>query len=108
MGEPDQHAIARFYRSEAAHAPGDAFDVSYERAGKAQTAKLTLIEREPAEADDQELQGWGAVVHDITRELVRVHGGSIDVRSDESTGTTFTVVLPRRRRGEVEAEPART
>jgi signal transduction histidine kinase len=31
----------------------------------------------------------------ISRELVRGHGGSIDVRSDESAGTTFTVVLPR-------------
>jgi signal transduction histidine kinase len=31
----------------------------------------------------------------ITRELVRVHGGSIDVRSDEPEGTTFTVTLPR-------------
>ena len=36
----------------------------------------------------------------ITRELVRVHGGSIDVRSEESSGTTFTVVLPRRCRSE--------
>jgi signal transduction histidine kinase len=31
----------------------------------------------------------------ITRQLVRVHGGSIEVRSDEPTGTTFTVTLPR-------------
>ena len=31
----------------------------------------------------------------ITHELVRVHGGSIDVRSDDTQGTTFTVVLPR-------------
>ena len=31
----------------------------------------------------------------ITHELARVHGGSIDVRSDDTHGTTFTVVLPR-------------
>lgn len=31
----------------------------------------------------------------ITRELVCAHGGSIDVRSDEPSGTTFTVTLPR-------------
>ncbi len=31
----------------------------------------------------------------ITRQLVRVHGGSIEVRSDEPSGTTFTVTLPR-------------
>ncbi len=42
----------------------------------------------------------------ITRELVRAHGGSIDVRSDESEGTTFTVTLPRRR-SEVAGRPAR-
>ena len=41
----------------------------------------------------------------ITRELVRVHGGSIDVRSGESEGTTFTVTLPRRRRSEADGEP---
>jgi len=31
----------------------------------------------------------------ITRQLVRVHGGSIEVRSEEPSGTTFTVILPR-------------
>jgi len=31
----------------------------------------------------------------ITRELVRAHGGSIDVSSSTETGTTFTVNLPR-------------
>ena len=31
----------------------------------------------------------------ITRELVKAHGGIIEVRSDDVTGTTFTVSLPR-------------
>jgi PAS domain S-box-containing protein len=31
----------------------------------------------------------------ITRELVKAHGGRIEVRSDEVGGTTFTVSLPR-------------
>jgi PAS domain S-box-containing protein len=31
----------------------------------------------------------------ITRELVKAHGGRIEVRSDDASGTTFTVVLPR-------------
>ena len=44
----------------------------------------------------------------ITRELVQAHGGSIDVRSDESEETTFTVVLPRGRRGEIATQEART
>jgi hypothetical protein len=30
----------------------------------------------------------------LTNELVRLHGGSIDVESDEGRGTTFTVRLP--------------
>ena len=32
----------------------------------------------------------------ITREIVRAHGGSIDVQSSEREGTTFTALLPRR------------
>lgn len=31
----------------------------------------------------------------ISREIVAAHGGTIDVRSDEATGTVFRVVLPR-------------
>jgi signal transduction histidine kinase len=30
----------------------------------------------------------------ITRELVRAHGGAIEVRSTEGAGATFTVRLP--------------
>jgi len=33
----------------------------------------------------------------ITRELVKAHGGLIEVRSDDVSGTTFTVSLPRTR-----------
>ncbi|AKQ70688.1 Histidine protein kinase AsgD [Myxococcus hansupus] len=32
----------------------------------------------------------------IVREIVQAHGGTIEVRSDETEGTTFTVTLPRR------------
>ena len=39
-------------------------------------------------------RGLGLGLH-ITRELVRAHGGKIDVSSDEERGTTFAVVLPR-------------
>ena len=31
----------------------------------------------------------------IVREVVRAHGGEVEVRSDEASGTTFTVRLPR-------------
>jgi sigma-B regulation protein RsbU (phosphoserine phosphatase) len=33
----------------------------------------------------------------IVREIVAAHGGSIEARSSEAEGTTFTVRLPRRR-----------
>lgn len=39
-------------------------------------------------------QGLGLGLH-ITRELVRAHGGSIEVRSSDGEGTTFEVQLPR-------------
>jgi signal transduction histidine kinase len=42
----------------------------------------------------EKAQGLGLGLF-ITRELVRAHGGSIEVRSDEVEGTTFTVTLPR-------------
>jgi signal transduction histidine kinase len=31
----------------------------------------------------------------ISREIIRAHGGHIDVRSSDEAGTTFTVSLPR-------------
>jgi signal transduction histidine kinase len=32
----------------------------------------------------------------IVREVVRAHGGSVDVSSSEPLGTTFSIRLPRR------------
>ncbi|MCZ7648698.1 MAG: HAMP domain-containing histidine kinase [Planctomycetota bacterium] len=39
----------------------------------------------------------------ITQELVRLHGGSLEVRSEEGRGAAFTVTLPRARSKPVEA-----
>jgi signal transduction histidine kinase len=41
----------------------------------------------------------------IVKELVRAHGGTVEVASSEAAGTTFTVRLPRRRAGEAGADP---
>jgi signal transduction histidine kinase len=35
----------------------------------------------------------------IVKEIVRAHGGTVDVTSAEAAGTTFTICLPRRRLG---------
>ncbi|HSK04873.1 MAG TPA: GAF domain-containing sensor histidine kinase [Kofleriaceae bacterium] len=42
----------------------------------------------------------------IVKELVRAHGGTVEVASSEEAGTTFTVRLPRRRAREADAGPA--
>ncbi|HET6440531.1 MAG TPA: PAS domain-containing sensor histidine kinase [Anaeromyxobacter sp.] len=43
----------------------------------------------------------------IVREVVRAHGGEVEVRSDEAAGTTFTVRLPRGSRAAAEPPAAR-
>ena len=45
--------------------------------------------KEPSQGD-----GLGLGVY-ITNEVVRSHGGTVDVSSSEAAGTTFTVRLPR-------------
>ncbi len=43
----------------------------------------------------------------IVKELVRAHGGTVDVASSEAAGTTFTIRLPRRRDREAPGELTR-
>ena len=45
--------------------------------------------------------GLGIGLH-IAREIVRAHGGTISVQSNEETGTVFTLHLPRYSRGDVQ------
>jgi serine protease Do len=67
----EEKAVAHFNRLEASQMPGHDFAVEFVRGGQKQTARLKLTRREPAQADDVELPGWGAVVRDLTTKLVR-------------------------------------
>jgi signal transduction histidine kinase len=46
------------------------------------------------EGKREKSQGLGLGLF-ITQQIVRAHGGTIDVRSSEAAGTAFRVVLPR-------------
>lgn len=67
----EEKAVAHFNRLEASQLPGSDFVLEFKRAGQKQTARLTLIPREPARADDAELRTWGAVARDLTAKLAR-------------------------------------
>ncbi len=67
----EEKAVAHFNRLEASQLPGRDFVVDYRRGGAKQTARVKLVAREPARADDVELRGWGVVVRDLTPKLAR-------------------------------------
>jgi signal transduction histidine kinase len=50
----------------------------------------------PAEVSAGGVRGLGLGLY-ISRQIVLAHGGTIDVRSNEREGTTFSIRLPRRR-----------
>jgi PAS domain S-box-containing protein len=51
---------------------------------------------EPFQRGDRQGNAWGGVGLGlyIVKQLVAAHGGSIELRSEEGAGTTFTIVLP--------------
>jgi len=67
----EEKAVAHFNRLEMSVLPGSTFSVEFLRGGKNQNASMKLEPREPAQADDVELRGWGAVVRDLTSLVVR-------------------------------------
>lgn len=67
-----EKAVASFTRLELGRLPEEEIVFRYSRAGKTNEAKAKLVVREPAQAQDLELTGWGAVVRDITRRLAQV------------------------------------
>ena len=50
--------------------------------------------RRAVEGDAHPTSGLGLGLF-IVREIARSHGGTVEVRSSEAEGTTFTVRLPR-------------
>ncbi len=67
----EEKAVSHFYRLETGRLPGDALVLNYTREGKSRTARIVLDTRAAAQAEDQELLGWGAIARDLTRNLVR-------------------------------------
>jgi serine protease Do len=67
----EEKAVAHFNRLETSLLPGSNFNIEFVRGGKKQTATMKLEPRDPAQADDVELRGWGAVVRDLTPMVVR-------------------------------------
>ncbi len=67
----EEKAVAHFNRLEAGHAPGTEVAFEVIRAGARQTLKVKLAPREPAQADDVEIGGWGAVVRNLTPRVAR-------------------------------------
>lgn len=67
----EEKAVAHFNRLEAGHAPGTEVAFDLVRAGARQTVKVKLAPREPAQADDVEISGWGAVVRNLTPRVAR-------------------------------------
>jgi serine protease Do len=67
----EEKAVSHFYRLETGRLPGDAFVLDYTHDGRRQAARLALTARAPAQADDAEVRGWGAIARDLTPQLVR-------------------------------------
>ena len=67
----EEKAVAHFNRLEASQLPEHDFEVEFVRAGAKQKVRFKLAPREAAQADDVELRSWGAVVRDLTSNVVR-------------------------------------
>jgi serine protease Do len=66
-----EKAVTHFYRLETGRLPGNLFKVDLLRGSKRLQAQIVLDVREAAQADDIELREWGAIVRDLTANVVR-------------------------------------
>jgi serine protease Do len=66
-----EKAVTHFYRLETGKLPGNVLKVSYLRGTAPHQALVLLDVREAAEADDVEMHEWGAIVRDLTSNVVR-------------------------------------
>jgi serine protease Do len=67
----EEKAVAHFNRIEASQLPDHDFAVEFLRGGQKQTAKVRLLPREAAQADDVEIRSWGAVMRNLTQRVAR-------------------------------------
>jgi serine protease Do len=96
IDDAEEKAVAHFNRLETAKAPGSVFTLDLLRSGQKRTVQVTLAPREPAETDPVELRGWGAVVRDLTRALVRTE------QLPDATGVWVDNVQPAGPAGQAE------
>lgn len=92
----EEKAVAHFNRLEASQLPGKDFVIEFTRGGQKQTARIKLTSREPAQADDVEIKGWGAVVRDVTQKLSR------DERLPDTRGVWLENIRPAGPSGQAE------
>lgn len=94
----DENAVASFTRLELGRLPGEELVVTYRRGAQERVAKLKLVEREPALGAEVELPGWGAVMRDLTRQVVR------DERLPDPHGAWLDNIRPGGPAGQAEPE----
>ncbi|HEX3730752.1 MAG TPA: PDZ domain-containing protein [Opitutaceae bacterium] len=88
IDDPEDKAVAQFYRLEMGRLPGDRLALDFERGGRRLTAQVSLTRREPPLADDLEVHDWGAVVRDVTPELAR------EIHLPDTKGVWFESIQP--------------
>ena len=94
----EEKAVSHYYRLETGRLPGDILVLGYTRDGQSRTARVALESRAPAQADDMELLGWGAIARDLTRQLVQ------DERLPDQHGVWLENIRPAGPCGQAEPE----